>query len=200
MNVMVKNMTMLFLSLAFILSACQSSEPSFHGTELGDYVGNVDFTLTDQHAESFTLSDQKGKVVLMFFGFTYCPDVCPATLSRWRKVQEALGEDAEQVEFVYITVDPERDTPEKMREHLAIFSPDFIGLTGTSEELLKVYSAYGIYREKEQISDSAAGYLINHTARIYVVDPEGNSRLSFRNDAPVEDIVHDVRLLLDRTT
>ncbi len=179
-----------------VISSCRSPEPSFRGTELDDSVPTADFTLTDQYGQPFTLSNHKGEVILMFFGFTYCPDVCPSTLSKWKKVQDALEEESEKVKFVYITVDPERDTPGKLRQHLAIFSPDFIGLTGKPDELLKVYESYGIYREKVIISDSAAGYLINHTARIYVIDRNGRWRLGIPNDATVEDIVHDVKLLL----
>ena len=118
------------------------------------------------------------------------------TLSTWKKVQDAIEEDVDKVEFVYITVDPERDTPEKIASHLAVFSPDFIGLTGPVEDLQEVYSSYGVYREKNQISDSAAGYLINHTSRINIIDTQGRWQLSFSHDAPVEDLVHDIRLLL----
>lgn len=188
----------LISGMILLLTGCRSDD-QFRGTVLGDALPTTDFTLSDQHGNPFTLSEHKGKVVLMFFGFTYCPDVCPLTLSTWKKVQDALQKQTDQVEFVYITVDPDRDSPEKLREHLAIFSPHFIGLTGTQEELIKVYDAYGIYREKVKISDSAAGYLINHTARMYIFDRNGRWRLSFSHDAPVEDIVHDIKILLNET-
>jgi len=184
------------ITLLLFLAGCQSSEPAFRGTELGDSIPTTDFTLTDQYNQTFTLGEHQGKVVLLFFGFTYCPDVCPLTLSTWKKVQEAIAEDADKVEFVYITVDPERDTQEKIASHLAVFSPDFIGLTGEVEDLQEVYSSYGVYREKNQISDSAAGYLINHTSRINIIDTQGKWQLSFSHDASVEDLVHDIRLLL----
>ncbi|MFQ5676178.1 MAG: SCO family protein [bacterium] len=178
------------------LSACQKTDTTFRGTELGDSIPTTDFTLIDQHNRPFTLSENKGNVVLLFFGFTYCPDVCPLTLSTWKKVGDLLGDDAQRVRFVYVTVDPERDTPERLKTHLAIFSPDFIGLTGPIENLKEVYAAYGVYREKNQISDSATGYLINHTARINIIDPQGNWRLTFSHDSAAEDIGHDIRLLL----
>ncbi len=182
--------------ISLFLVGCQGADPSFRGTELGDSMPTTDFALTDQHNQPFTLSEHQGKVVLLFFGFTYCPDVCPLTLSTWKKVREAIRKDADKVEFVYITVDPERDTPEKLASHLGIFSPDFIGLTGPAEDLQEVYSSYGVYREKNQISDSAAGYLINHTSRINIIDTQGKWRLSFSHDASVEDLAHDIRLLL----
>lgn len=186
----------LWMALLMALAGCHSSAPSFKGTEMPADIPDIDFTLTDQNRQPFTLSDRRGEVVLIFFGFTYCPDVCPLTLSNWKRIEEALANDAARVRFVYISVDPERDTPEKMREHLAIFSPNFIGLSGTLEELLPVYSAFGVYREKEQVSESAAGYIINHTARMFLLDRSGRWRLSFAQDSPIEDIVHDIHLLL----
>ena len=184
------------LLVVAVLAGCQSRDSSFKGTELPEREFK-DFTLTDQNGQRFTLGEQEGKVTLMFFGFTYCPDVCPLTLSTWKKVRESLTEDeAQKVEFVYITVDPERDTPEKLKAHLAVFHPDFIGLTGTQEELQPVYAGYGVYREKDQISDSATGYLVNHTASIYLLDRNGIWKLKHSNDARPEDIVHDIRLLL----
>lgn len=184
------------LVMALSYSSCYDSKPSFKGTELPEDMPNVDFTLWNQHGEPFTLSEHQGKVVLLFFGYTYCPDVCPLTLSTWKKVLDALEEQAQQVAFVYITVDPERDTKERLKKHLAIFSPDFIGLTGAPDSLLTVYNAYGVYREKEIISESAAGYLVNHTSRINVVDRRGRWRLTFSHDAAAADIVHDIRMLL----
>ncbi|RMF66362.1 MAG: SCO family protein [Calditrichaeota bacterium] len=156
----------------------------------------MDFTLTDQHNQRFQLRDHLGKVVVLFFGYTTCPDVCPLTLSTWKRLKDALGKDAQQVEFVYVTVDPERDTQERLAKHLAIFSPDFIGLTGTPEELQEVYSSYGVYREKVKVSDSAAGYLMNHTSKMLVLDKQGKWRLNISYNAPVADIVHDLRILL----
>ncbi len=185
------------IALLVAFSSCNTSTPSFKGTEMPADIPGIDFTLTDQNLQPFTLSERRGEVTLIFFGFTYCPDVCPLTLSNWKRIEEALGADAARVRFVYITVDPERDSPNKMREHLAIFSPNFIGLTGTLEELLPVYSAFGVYREKEQVSESAAGYIINHTARLFLLDRSGRWRLSFAQESPAEDVVHDIRLLLN---
>ncbi|MFQ5638374.1 MAG: SCO family protein [bacterium] len=189
----------LLLSAALFMLSCENSEPSLRGTEMAPDMPTEEIALTDQHGQPFRLSEVRGAVVLTFFGFTYCPDVCPLTLSTWKKVEAELGDDAEQVKFVYITVDPERDTPEKMREHLSIFSDNFIGLTGSPEELLPVYQGYGVYRKKNQISESATGYLIDHTARINVIDKNGRWRLSFSHDAPVEDMVHDIRILLEES-
>ena len=155
-----------------------------------------DFALTDQHGSLFRLSDQRGNVVLLFFGYTQCPDVCPTTLATWRRVHEGLGDDADRVRFVFVTVDPERDTPERLGLHVGAFNPDFIGLTGEPDELQAVYQVFDVFFEKDTSSGSAAGYLISHTATTFVLDPEGNWRLRETYGTPVEDLVYDVHELL----
>lgn len=189
--------TSVLMALVLILAGCQSSESSFRGTELNDPVPAKDFTLTDQHGQVFRLSEHRGRVILLFFGYVSCPDVCPLTLSTWKKVQDGLQDKAEQVKFVFVTVDPERDTPENLQRHLSIFSQDFFGLTGTPEKLQTVYKSFGVYREKVSVSTGVTGYLVNHTARIFVIDRKGQWRLSYHFDAPAEDILQDVQLLLE---
>jgi protein SCO1/2 len=185
------------LGLVFLaLTSCGPGEPTFTGNVLDPPMPAVDFTLTDQYGQLFGLSDQRGKVVVLFFGYTSCPDVCPTTLGVWNRVYNELGEDAEQVRFVFVTVDPERDTLDRLRDHLAIFSADFVGLTGTAEELAAVYQAYGVYAEREELADSELGYQITHTASAYVIDREGNWRLRHLFGTPPEDVAHDLRQLL----
>lgn len=187
------------IALALILLACAGCRKTenFRGAVMPADMPIVDFTLTDQNNQPFTLSRQQGKVVLLFFGYTYCPDVCPMTLSAWKQVQGALGDDARNVRFVYVTVDPKRDTLERLKSHLEIFSDDFIGLTGSEKALNEVYSKFGVFREIEKFADSETDYLVNHTARIFVFDRDGRWRLGISYNAPVEDIVHDIRLLLE---
>jgi protein SCO1/2 len=179
------------------LAACGQSSPSFRGNALDSPIPAPDFTLTDQYGEPFRLSEQRGRVVLLFFGYASCPDVCPTTLGTWRRVMEELGSDADQVRFVFVTVDPERDTRERLREHLALFSPDIVGLAGTLEELEPIYQAYGVYREKVTLPDSELGYQVTHTASAYVIDPDGYWRLRHLFGTPSEDIVYDIRQLLE---
>jgi protein SCO1/2 len=131
----------------------------------------------------------------LYFGYTFCPDVCPTTLSELRRVVADLGEDADRVQVVMITVDPERDTPEKLQEYMTLFNPDFIGLSGSMEEMEKVWDDYGIYREETEFPNSASGYLVNHTARVYLIDPDGNLRLSYSYGTPPDDILHDIKIL-----
>lgn len=184
-----------FISLLLFCSlACRSTD-TFRGTAMPE-TPITEFALANQHGQPFKLSEQRGKVVLFFFGYTFCPDVCPLTLSTWKRVYDVLRADVQQVKFVYVTVDPQRDTPEKLKTHLAVFSSDFIGLTGAPEVLSEVYADFGVYVEKVNIAASAAGYLMNHSTRMFVVDQKGILRLLINHDAPVEDVVHDIRLLL----
>jgi protein SCO1/2 len=176
------------------LAACGSV--SFRGTALEQPVAVPDFTLTDQHSQPFRLSDQRGYVVLLFFGYTACPDVCPTTLATWRNVHDDLGSRAQRVRFVFVTVDPERDTPERLGIHLNAFDPDFVGLTGTQEQLQAVYDIFGVYVEKQPVSGSAVGYLVSHTATTFVLDAAGNWRLVEGYGTDAADIVYDVRQLL----
>jgi protein SCO1/2 len=141
------------------------------------------------------LSDQRGKFVLLFFGYTSCPDVCPTTMAELKLVVDGLGDAANSAQVVFISVDPEHDTPEKIQKYVEHFNPNFIGLTGSLDELQKIWDGYGIYRAVTQ-TDSAMGYTVDHTARVTLVDADGNLRLSYGFQTPVEDIVHDIKLLL----
>lgn len=190
-----------FLSLAVIATAILlvlvfAKPASFRGTSYNEpYPTAPQIELIKSNGETFRLSDQKGKIVLLFFGYTSCPDVCPTTLAELKQVMDGLGNKAESVQVVFISVDPERDTPEKIQQYVEHFSKGFIGLSGSTDELQSIWSSYGIYREKVE-SDSALGYIVNHTARTYLVDTEGNLRLSYGFQTPVKDIVSDLKILL----
>jgi len=168
---------------------------SFRGTLYDPALPAPDIELTQGNGSSFRLSEKRGKVVLLFFGYTSCPDVCPTTLSEMKRVMAELGANTERVQVVFVTVDPERDTPEKLKEYVSIFNPSFIGLSGSMEALEKVWSDYGVYREEEELPNSATGYLVNHTARVYLIDRDGNLRLSYSYGTPTDDFVHDLKIL-----
>ena len=155
-----------------------------------------DFQLTTAGNEPVSLQDFNGKAVLLFFGYTSCPDICPNTLAILRQVYTDLGAQADQVQVIYITVDPERDTPQRVADYAAIFHPDFIGLSGDLDALEVAWAAYGVYREIDDTSGSSAGYLVTHSARLYLIDPQGKLLLSYSYGTPAEDILYDVRLLL----
>ena len=174
-----------------------SKPESFQGTMYAEpYPPAPDIELTRENGDSFRLSDMQGNTVLLFFGYTSCPDVCPTTMAELKQALEKLNEeDANQVRVLFVTVDPERDTPERVQEYVNHFNRDFIGLSGTEPELAEVWQDYGVFRETME-GTSAAGYLVNHTARVTLIDQHGNLRLSYAFGTPVETIVHDLKLLL----
>jgi protein SCO1/2 len=169
---------------------------SFRGTTYAEpYPPASDFVLTKADGTSFQASEMRGKVVLLFFGYTSCPDVCPTTMAELNQALAQLSdEDADKVQMVFVTVDPDRDTPERTQEYVDHFNPKFIGLSGTEAELTKVWSDYGVYREIVE-GVSAAGYSVDHTARVTMIDEQGNLRVSFGFETPVEDIVHDLKMI-----
>lgn len=170
---------------------------SFRGTTYAEpYPVAPEIELTRASGDNFRLSDARGKVVALFFGYTSCPDVCPTTMAELNQALEELGNQADQVQVLFVTVDPDRDTPERVQEYVDHFNPKFIGLSGSEAELANVWNDYGVFREIVD-GTSAAGYLVNHTARVSVIDQQGNLRLSYPFDAPVEDIVHDLKLLIN---
>jgi protein SCO1/2 len=168
---------------------------TFRGTLYDPALPAPEIELARDNGSSFRLSEQRGNIVLLFFGYTSCPDVCPTTLSELRKVNEELGSAADQVKVVYVTVDPERDTPEKIQKYVSIFNSSFIGLSGSMDELTPVWRNYGVFREVDQITSSTSGYLITHSARIYLIDRDGNLRLSYGYGTPTDDILHDLKNL-----
>lgn len=167
------------------------------GLEFSDPKPAPDFALRDQNGAVFRLSEQKGRVVVVYFGYTACPDACPTTLLYLRRVREALGRDAERLAVAFVSVDPERDTPDALGSYVATQGhPSFRGLTGAREELAEVWRLYGIHVEKEPASGSSAGYWVSHTALSYVVDTRGRLRVAhpFGTDDAV--ILHDIKVLL----
>jgi protein SCO1/2 len=177
-----------------LLSACQPYR--FRGTEYTDPQPAPDFQLVRSGEGSLKLSDLRGRVVLLFFGFTSCPDVCPTTLADAARILGGLGEDAAKTEYLFVTVDPERDTPEVLERYTAVFDPAIIGLTGSPESLAQVWADYGIFVEKVPLEGSAQDYTVTHTARVFIIDADGRLRLSYSFGTPYEDILSDLRELL----
>jgi len=182
------------VTLALLIGCSQPY--AFQGTAFPEPLAQPDFELTSEASQPFRLSDQQGKVVLLFFGYTSCPDICPTTLTEARTILQALGSDADNVEFLFVTADPQRDSPEKLAAYTDAFHPAIVGLTGTPEQLAAVYSDFKVRVEREETPDSALGYQINHTSRMYLVDQDGNLRLSYSYGTPPEQIVKDVKHLL----
>ena len=135
----------------------------FHGTELRSPQPAKDFTLTGSGGKPVRLSDFQGKLVVLYFGYTYCPDVCPTTLAELAQAMRKLGKKADQVQVIMVTVDPDRDTPEHLAEYVAFFNPNFVGLSGTPDQIAAAAAAYGIYYHKNE-GTPASGYTVDHTA------------------------------------
>lgn len=187
------------VGLAAVFSFRFAAPPSFRGTSYGEpYPSAAEFELTTSTGGLFRLQDQRGRIVLLFFGYTACPDVCPTTMAEMKQGMDDLGGKSDQVQVVFVSVDPARDTPLKVQNYANHFHPAFIGLSGSMPQLEPIWNAYSIVREEVQ-SDSAFGVIINHTARLFLIDPEGRLRLSYAYQTPVQDIVHDIELLLEQT-
>ncbi|HET9911209.1 MAG TPA: SCO family protein [Anaerolineales bacterium] len=170
---------------------------SFHGMVMQSPMPATDFTLTGQNGQPVSLGDFEGKIVLLYFGYTTCPDVCPTTLADLHVAREALGRRAEDVQVLMITVDPERDTQQVMADYMSHFDSSFIGLTGTPEQIAEVATYYGIFYEKQE-GDSALGYLVDHTATVMAIDRDGFLRVVFPFGIGAQDITADLEYLLSR--
>ena len=184
----------LVIAVALVAPGCEDASPPAPALETADA---HDFTLSDQFGRPFRLSDQRGRLVLLFFGYTHCPDVCPTTLSSWAKVESVLGDQADDVTFAFVTVDPQRDTPERLARHLAVFSPRFLGLSGTREELARVYETFRVVPERVPIRPGAAGYLIDHSTRMFLIDQEGVLKRRFNYRKYPYEIAGELKWFLD---
>ena len=156
-----------------------------------------DFTLTDQTGAPFHLSDLRGKVVILYFGYTFCPDVCPMSLSFYLRVKNTLGADADKLAVVFISVDGERDTPDRLANYLSAFDPDFIGLTGTDTDIRIVAKDYGVFFQRVSYDNTQADYLVDHTASTFVVGPEGRLRIIYPYGTDPAIMVEGVRMLIE---
>lgn len=173
---------------------------SCHQAQLPVLSTGGDFVLTDDNGQRFELSSLRGKAVLIFFGYTSCPDVCPTTLSKLSSVSKSLGKDASRVKTLYITVDPDRDTPAVLKEDLGSFDLDALGLTGTKPEIDKVVALYGASYEIIPTPQSVEKYTVAHSTTLYALDPAGRTRILFPYEATVDDIVKGLKAILAPST
>jgi len=182
-------------ALLFISAGC--SAPSFHGVVLEPAERAPELGLTDSSGERFDFGEQKGRVVLVFFGYTHCPDVCPTTLVDWKRAADSLGKNATNVRFVFVSVDPERDTPALTQRYVARFSPSFLGLTGTRPQIDALMAAWRVASYRDGVpGDTSAGYTISHPSQVFVVDGAGQLRLLHRAGLTPAQISADIRALL----
>ena len=186
----------LFAALVCVLlSACNRTAVEFRNTDLTGASFARQFTLSDHNAQARSLGDFKGKVVAIFFGYTSCPDICPTTLSRLAEVMKVLGPDADKVQVLFVSVDPERDTAARLKDFVPWFHPSFLGLRGDAAQTKAVSEEYRVFSARREVG-SQLGYVLDHSSGVYVYDPAGRLRLYVKDTASVDDIVADVRQLL----
>ncbi|VVD81070.1 cytochrome c oxidase assembly protein [Pandoraea morbifera] len=189
---------LLLLGLTVLLAACGKEGPTFQSLDItGNKEFAQDFSLQDPQGKTRTLADYKGRAVVMFFGYTHCPDVCPTTMAELNQVMQKLGpEDAKRVQVIFVTVDPQRDTPELMGQYVPAFNPAFVGLRPADDAALKALTkSFRVVVNKVEGS-TPTNYTIDHTAGIYVFDPKGQLRLFMRPDESVDAMAKDLKTLL----
>lgn len=185
------------LSVSLIFAGCGEHKPAikFDSIDITGADFGKDFRLKDSSGKVRTLADFKGKAVAMFFGYTHCPDVCPTTMSEMNQAMQLLGKDAARVQVLFVTIDPERDTPAVLASYVPAFNSSFIGLYGNSSETAEVAKNFKIFYQRVNSKDGK-GYSMDHSAGTYVFDPSGNLRLFMKYGAGAEVIAHDLRILL----
>ena len=186
----------LWLSTVLFVAGCSSgSGPSFEATDITGADFGRKLELTGHDGKPRSLADFQGRAVVVFFGFTHCPDVCPTTLAKLSGVMKALGPKGDQVQVLLVTVDPERDTPQALQPYVTAFDPGFLGLTGTVEQVAAVAKEFRVVAEKQK-GATPDTYTVDHSAGIYIFDPKGRLRLFVAGNQPASVIQHDLELLL----
>jgi len=179
-------------SLALLAAGCDGG-PKFKSTDITGAEYGKALDLTDHNGKPRHLEDFRGKAVVVFFGFTHCPDVCPTTLAEMSQVVKSLGPDGDRVQVLLVTVDPERDTREALAKYVTAFDPRFLGMYGDLEATRRVAKDFKVYFEKRKTGDS---YSVDHSAQSYVIDPQGRLRLFVRHDRISSDLPDDLKTLL----
>ncbi|WP_296490511.1 SCO family protein [Rhodoferax sp.] len=177
------------------ITACSPNAPKFTAIDItgADYA--KDFALTDHNGQSRTLKDFHGKIVMMFFGFTQCPDVCPTSMVEMAQIKQLLGKDGDRLQGLFVTIDPERDTPEMLKEYMSAFDPTFLALVPTQEQLVVLAKDFKVYYKKVD-GPTPTSYTMDHTAGSYVYDTNGRLRLFTRYGTKPELTAADLRQLL----
>ena len=177
------------------LAACSPDKPQFRAIDITGAEYARDFNLTDHNGQPRSIKDFAGKVVVVFFGFTQCPDVCPTALAELAEVKRMLGKDGDKLQGIFVTVDPERDTPEVLKGYMANFDPSFLALRGTAEQLAAMAKDYKVYYKKVD-GKTPTSYTMDHSAGSFVYDTQGRIRLYTRYGSGAQALADDIRLLL----
>ena len=185
----------LFIASVALLTACSGDKLKFSAIDVtgADYA--KDFALTDHNGQARSIKDFSGKVVVLFFGYTQCPDVCPTTMTELVEVKKLLGADGDKLQGLFVTVDPARDTPAVLKSYMANFDPTFLALYAAPEALAVVAKDYKVYYKKAE-GKTATSYTMDHSAGSYIYDPQGKLRLYTRYGSGVAPLAADIKLLL----
>ena len=181
--------------LALLVAACAPDGPKFRSTDVTGADFGKELSLTGHDGKPRTLADFRGRITVLFFGYTHCPDVCPTTLVDMAEAMKKLGKDAARVQVLFITVDPERDTPEVLAKYLPAFDAGFLGLTGDAAATQRAAKEFKIFYEK-RAGSTPSSYTVDHSGQSYVIDPQGQLRLFVRHDRIAQDLAEDLRALL----
>jgi protein SCO1/2 len=182
------------VACALAAGCTDDRRPKFQSTDVTGASFGKKIDLTDHNGQRRTLADFKGKVVVVFFGFTHCPDACPTTMSELAMVAKELGPDAQRMQVLFISVDPQRDTPEVLRQYVPAFNPSFLGLYGTADEISATAKEFKVYVQKQP--QAGGNYTVDHSAGTFVLDREGRLRLFANYGAGSKVLLNDIRLLL----
>lgn len=185
---------LLLLALALLLAGCDT-QPQFGNTDISAAGYATDFALTDHNGKPRTMADFRGKAVVIFFGYTQCPDVCPTTMTGMAEAMKLLGEDASKVQVLFVTVDPERDTPQLLAQYVPVFNPGFLGLYADAQTIARTAQEFRIFYKK-QPGSTPTTYTVDHSAGSYVYDPQGRLRLYIKHGEKPEMIAKDLKLLV----
>jgi len=183
------------IATALLLAACSPEAPTFKGADITGASFGRELALADHHGKARTLADFRGKAVVIFFGFTQCPDVCPTALSALAEAMRRLGPDASRVQVLFVTIDPERDTADLLSRYVPAFHPSFLGLRGDAEATARVAKEFKVIYQKVpgQTPDT---YTMDHSAGLYLFDPQGRLRVFESHGQGAEAIAHDLAQLL----
>lgn len=185
---------LLLLTLALLLAGCDS-RPQFVNTDISEAGYARDFALTDHAGKPRTMADFRGKAVVIFFGYTQCPDVCPTTMTGMAEAMKLLGGDAAKVQVLFVTVDPERDTQQLLAQYVPVFNPSFLGLFADAQTIARTAQEFRVFYKK-QPGSTPTTYTVDHSAGSYVYDPQGRLRLYIKHGEKPEVIAKDLKLLV----
>ena len=185
----------ILVSAVGLLTACSKGKPEFRGVDISEVDYARDIQLPDHNGQQRSLKDFKGKVAVVFFGYTQCPDVCPTTMQEMAEVKRMLGKDGDRLQAIFVTVDPERDTADMLKAYMGNFDPSFLALRGTPEQTAAVAKDFKIYFKKVD-GKTPTSYTMDHSAGSYIYDTQGRLRVYYRYGSGVEALAADVRTLL----